>query len=46
VLGRLTVRPSALNVAYNTGDKKWHAGIASNADKLKTAPKYKYARNS
>jgi hypothetical protein len=42
----LTVRPSALNVAYNTGDKKWHAGIDTNADQLKSAPKYKYASNS
>ncbi len=42
----VAVRPSALKVTYNAGDKKWHAAIDTNADQLKSAPEYKYSSNS
>ncbi len=38
----VVVRPSALNVNYNTSDSKWHATMNASADQLKAAPEYKY----
>jgi hypothetical protein len=42
----IAVRPTAMNLSYNGGDKKWHAEINANADQLKAAPEYKYYGNS
>jgi hypothetical protein len=42
----VAVRPSAINLSYNGGDKKWHAEMNANADQLKAAPEYKYPSNS
>ena len=42
----VAVRPSAINLSYNAGDKKWHAEMNANADQLKAAPEYKYHSNS
>ena len=38
----VVVRPSAVNVSYNTSDSKWHATMNASADQLKAAPEYKY----
>ena len=38
----VVVRPSALNISYNTSDNKWHATMNASADQLKGAPEYKY----
>lgn len=38
----VAVNPSALNVTYNSADKKWHATINATADQLKAAPEFKY----
>ena len=42
----VAVRPSAINLSYNSSDKKWHAEMNANADQLKAAPEYKYHSNS
>ena len=38
----VVVRPSAVNISYNTSDNKWHATMNASADQLKAAPEYKY----
>lgn len=38
----VAVRPSAINLSYNTTDNKWHAKMDTNAGQLKSAPEYKY----
>jgi sporulation protein YlmC with PRC-barrel domain len=38
----VAVNPSAVNVTYNDGDKKWHASMNATADQLKAAPEFKY----
>lgn len=38
----VAVHPDALNISYNSGDKKWHAKMNATADQLKAAPEYKY----
>jgi hypothetical protein len=38
----VAVRPSAMTLTYNAGDKTWHAAMDANADALKAAPEYKY----
>ncbi len=38
----VAVRPSAVNITYNSSDKKWHAEMNTNADQLKAAPEFKY----
>jgi hypothetical protein len=42
----VAVRPSAINLSYNTSDNKWQAKMATNAAQLKAAPEYKYPSNS
>jgi len=42
----VAVRPSAINLSYNGGDKKWHAEMNADAAQLKAAPEYKYHANS
>ena len=42
----VAVRPSAITLSYNAGEKKWHAVMDANADQLKAAPEYKYSTNS
>jgi hypothetical protein len=38
----VAVRPRAVDLSYNAGDKKWHAVVDANAGQLKAAPEYKY----
>jgi sporulation protein YlmC with PRC-barrel domain len=38
----VAIKPSAVNVTYNDGDKKWHATMNTTADQLKSAPEFKY----
>jgi hypothetical protein len=38
----VALRPRALDLSYNAGEKKWHAVVDANADQLKAAPEYKY----
>lgn len=42
----VAVHPDALNISYNSGDKKWHAKMNTTADQLKAAPEYKYPSKS
>jgi len=37
----VAVSPSAVKVTYS--DKKWHASMNANADRLKSAPEFKYS---
>ncbi|MGO9429053.1 PRC-barrel domain-containing protein [Rhodoblastus sp.] len=39
----VAVNPSALNITYNSTDKKWHAAMNATADQLKAAPEFKYS---
>jgi hypothetical protein len=39
----VAVRPSAIKVSYDPGEKKWHAEMDTNAAELKAAPEYKYS---
>lgn len=38
----VAVSPAALNVMYDTSDKKWHATMSATKDELKAAPEFKY----
>jgi hypothetical protein len=38
----VAVRPSALQLTYDAGDKKWRAAMDTTADQLKKAPEYKF----
>jgi sporulation protein YlmC with PRC-barrel domain len=38
----VAVKPSAINLSYNSNDNKWHAKMDANAGQLKSAPEYKY----
>jgi hypothetical protein len=38
----VAVRPSAVALTYDNGDKKWHAMMDTNATDLKAAPEFKY----
>jgi hypothetical protein len=38
----VAVNPSAITVAYNASDKKWHASMNATAEQLKSAPEFKY----
>jgi hypothetical protein len=38
----VAVRPSAVKITWNAGDKTWHAALDTTADALKAAPEYKY----
>jgi sporulation protein YlmC with PRC-barrel domain len=40
------LRPSAVVLNYNAGEKKWHATADINADQVRAAPEYKYSSNS
>jgi len=40
----VVVHPSA--ISFKAKDKKWHATMDVNADKLKAAPEYKYSSKS
>jgi len=40
------LRPSAVALSYNAGEKKWHAVADINADQLRAAPEYKYSENT
>ena len=42
----VAVQTSALNLSYDTTDKKWHAAMDTTADQLKAAPEYKYPSKS
>ena len=42
----VAVRPSAINLSYNAGNKKWHAEMNATAAQLKSAPEYKFPTNS
>jgi hypothetical protein len=42
----IAVRPSAITLSYNAGEKQWHAAMDATADQLKAAPEYKYPSNS
>ncbi len=42
----VAVHPDALNISYNSSDKKWHAKMNATADQLKAAPEYKYPSKS
>ena len=41
----VAVSPSAINVTWDAGAKKWHAAIDTDADQLKHAPEYKFPSN-
>ena len=38
----VAVNSDALKIAYNPGDKAWHATMNATADQLKAAPEFKY----
>lgn len=38
----VAVRPSAIDLNYNSSDNKWHAKMDANAGQLKSAPEYSY----
>jgi sporulation protein YlmC with PRC-barrel domain len=38
----VAINSSAVKVAYNDQDKKWHASLNATADQLKSAPEFKY----
>jgi hypothetical protein len=42
----VAVRPSAINLSYNSGDNTWKAKMDANAAQLKAAPEFKYPSNS
>jgi hypothetical protein len=42
----VVVRPSAINLSFNTSDRKWHATMNATAEQLKAAPEYKYSSKS
>lgn len=39
----VAVRPSAIDLNYNSSDNKWHAKMDANAGQLKSAPEYSYS---
>jgi sporulation protein YlmC with PRC-barrel domain len=41
----VAVKPSAIDISYNSNDKKWHAAMNTDASQLKAAPEYKYSSN-
>jgi hypothetical protein len=41
----VAVRPSAINLSYNTSNKKWRAEMNTDAAQLKAAPEYKYSNS-
>ncbi len=41
----VAVRPASVKISYNDSDKKWHATMNTDADRLKAAPEYKYSSN-
>jgi sporulation protein YlmC with PRC-barrel domain len=41
----VAVSPSAVNISYDSNDKKWHAAMNTDIDQLKAAPEYKYSSN-
>jgi hypothetical protein len=42
----VAVRPSAINLSFDQGSKKWRATMDTSADQLKAAPEFKYPNNS
>jgi sporulation protein YlmC with PRC-barrel domain len=42
----VAVRPSAININYDTTNNKWKATMNTDAAQLKAAPEYKYSSNS
>lgn len=38
----VAVRPSAIDLSYNSNDNKWHAKMDANAGQIKSAPEYQY----
>jgi sporulation protein YlmC with PRC-barrel domain len=38
----VAVKPAAVTIKYNTGDKKWHAAMNVSKDQLKSASAFKY----
>ncbi|MGY3453977.1 PRC-barrel domain-containing protein [Bradyrhizobium sp. USDA 4353] len=38
----VAVKPSAVKITYDGGQKKWHASMNATADQLKSAPEFKY----
>lgn len=41
----VAVRPSAMNIAYDTASNKWRATMNTDEAQLKAAPEYKYSSN-
>jgi len=41
----VAVTPSAVNLSYDAGARKWHAAMNTDASQLKSAPEYKYSSN-
>ncbi len=39
----VAVNPSALNISFDSSDKKWRASMNATADQLKAAPEFKYS---
>jgi hypothetical protein len=41
----VAVKPSAVDISYDSNAKKWQAKMNTNAAQLKAAPEYKYSSN-